>query len=99
MDIQELAGQINEQHRETQARLIKLDEEVGTLKQNQGIIQSRLGETVMTKLEHREAAEKCRNQVYCEIRKVGRLNKIISSIAIPVAAVIGWLTAKFGNGG
>ena len=91
MNIEDLAGQMNEQHRETQARLIKLDEDVADVQKNVVKIES----TMQTK----EVCEKHRNKVHDSIRKAGALNRIISSLAIPIAAVIGWLTAKFGNGG
>jgi len=83
MELNELAGQINEQHRETQARLISLDDKITDV--NNNVI--KIENTMQTK----DVCELHRDCVHDAIRKAGMWNKIATSIALFAAAMVGWL--------
>ena len=91
MELRELAGQINEQHRATEARLIDLDTKVTDVRERVIKIES----TMQTK----DACELHRDAVHDEIRKVGRLNKVVGGIGLALAALVAWLTTKLNGGG
>ena len=89
MNIEDLAGQKNNQHRETQARLIKLDEDVADVRENVIKIES----TMQTK----DVCERHRNGVHDSIRRAGMWNKIAAFIATVAAGIVAYLGFRGGK--
>jgi len=91
MDIKDLAGQMSEQHRETQARLIKLDKDVTDVREN--VI--RIENTMQTK----ETCEERRSKMHDKINKKHIANKVMAFLGGVVGGIIAVLTFGVLKGG
>jgi len=86
MNINELAGRIETQHKETQKKLDGLDTKITNV--NNNVI--KIENTMQTK----DACEGHRNKVHNSIRKTGVWNKIATFIALVAAAMVAYLGFK-----
>jgi len=91
MELSDLAGQMNEQHRETQARLIKLDEDVTEVREKVIEIKS----TMQTK----DVCEERRAAMREKAHKKHLANKVMAFLGGIVGGVIAVVTFKFFTGG